>query len=191
MALSPRDRRILLILGPIVVVLLGIYLLFLRGGGEEEAPPVVQPPITQSPTPTVSPTETLPPILVFTGRDPFKAPIASPGATTTIPPGGTTTTPPGGTTTTGPAPSVSPAGTPSPGPGGGSSTTLGGHTVVLDNTFTSGGAQMAQVEVDGTVFTVAEGESFDDNFQLVAVSGDCADFLFGDQPFTLCTSGGK
>jgi hypothetical protein len=47
---------------------------------------------------------------------------------------------------------------------------------------------MAQVDVDGTVHTVAEGERFGGGFQLVSVSGDCADLLFGDDAFTLCVT---
>jgi hypothetical protein len=44
----------------------------------------------------------------------------------------------------------------------------------------------AQIQVDGTVYTVDEGETFADNFQLVDASGECATMLFGDDEFTLC-----
>jgi hypothetical protein len=43
-----------------------------------------------------------------------------------------------------------------------------------------------QVEVDGEIHTVAEGETFAENFRLVTVDGTCARFLFGDESFTLC-----
>jgi hypothetical protein len=63
---------------------------------------------------------------------------------------------------------------------------MGGHTVVLLDIF-QGGTKV-QVEVDGTVFTVSVGETFDGNFRLVSISGSCARFVFGDEGFTLCTS---
>jgi hypothetical protein len=74
---------------------------------------------------------------------------------------------------------------------GGSSDTsgdqVGGHTVRLVNIFTAdGGEQRAQVQVDGTVYRVSEGEVFADSFQLVSIQGDCASMLFGDDQFTLC-----
>ncbi|MFN8232767.1 MAG: hypothetical protein U0V56_04630 [Actinomycetota bacterium] len=64
---------------------------------------------------------------------------------------------------------------------------MGGHTVVILDTFTQDGQQMATIEVDGTVYHVAEGDTFaGGDFQLVSVSGNCAAMLFGDESFTLC-----
>ena len=72
-------------------------------------------------------------------------------------------------------------------PTNGSSTTIGGHEVVLIDTFTANGVQHASVSVDGTVYHPAEGDTFaGGNFELRDVAGDCATFLFGDQSFTLC-----
>ena len=42
------------------------------------------------------------------------------------------------------------------------------------------------MQVDGKVYTVQPGATFDDNFQLVKIDGKCATFLFGDQSFELC-----
>jgi hypothetical protein len=42
------------------------------------------------------------------------------------------------------------------------------------------------VQVDGKVYTVEPGATFDDNFKLVKIDGKCAKFLFGDQSFELC-----
>ena len=42
------------------------------------------------------------------------------------------------------------------------------------------------VQVDGKVYTVEPGATFDDNFKLVRIDGTCARFLFGDQSFELC-----
>jgi hypothetical protein len=183
MPLSPRDRRILLIMGPVVIILAGVFLFLLtRSKGTPVSTPITTPSITASPTPSVSPSPTPTQILVFSGRDPFSPLLGSPGVS--VSPGGSV--PPGGGSV---SPSVSPAGSPGGTSGsGGSSTTVGGHTVVLVDIFPGGGTQKAQVEVDGTVFTVSEGQSFDDNFKLVSISGSCGDFLFGDQSFTLCTT---
>jgi hypothetical protein len=52
--------------------------------------------------------------------------------------------------------------------------------------YNEGGNARAQVQVDGTVYTVDEGERFADNFQLMSTSGQCATMLYGDDEFTLC-----
>src|SRR3990172_9408617 len=155
MALSPRDRRAVMILGGVAGAAIVVFVLLsvLRGGGGEEAQPTPVEPggPTPAPTATATPTPrpTLPPMVLAGSRDPFS-----------IPPALQT-------------------------PGGGSSTTVGGHTVVLLDIFADG--TRAQVEVDGDVFTVSVGETFDDNFRLVSISGECARFVFGDEGFTLCT----
>lgn len=185
MALSPRDRRAVMILLPVLVVAVAGYILL---SGQKDAatsglPPgsslgpqvSASPSVEPSPAPSPSPTE----MLVFTGRDPFENPFsdASPVASSSPLP------------ITSPTPSVSPAGSPPPTPTGGSSTTSGGHTVVLVDIFSSG--TKAQVEVDGTVYTVGEGETFASTFKLVSISGTCASFLNGDSSFTLCETANK
>ncbi len=187
MALSPRDRRALIIFVAVagVALLAFLYLNVLRGGGGEEAAPPAVSTGGPTPTPTVSPTptprETLPPVVLAGSRDPFSIPPAL--QTGAPPPSGSVGPPPTGTGT--PPPTGTPSPTPTT-PGGGQSTTVGGHTVVLLDIFQGG--TKAQVEVDGTVFTVSEGETFDGNFRLVSISGSCARFVFGDEGFTLCTS---
>jgi hypothetical protein len=181
MALSKKDRRKLLVLGAVVAVFAVSYMLFFSGGGSK---PTAGAPLSTGPqsavvvpTPTPTPSGEPGEALVFSGRDPF-LPLLGTVSTTPISGGSTT-------------PSVSPAGSPPSGPTGGSSTTIGGHTVVLVDIFTSGGVQKVQVEVDGTVYTVSAGDSFNDSFELSSVDGDCANFLFGDQPFTLCQTANK
>ncbi len=80
-------------------------------------------------------------------------------------------------------PGTTDPGTTDPGTGG---QAVGGHTVRLVDVFSQDGSPRAQVSVDGSVYTVAEGETFADNFQLTSVSGTCATMLFGDDQFTLC-----
>src|SRR6266498_2683015 len=50
---------------------------------------------------------------------------------------------------------------------------------------TEDNVQKAQVEVDGTVYTVAEGDSFDDGYRLVSINGSCASFTHNATSFTL------
>ncbi|HTG47085.1 MAG TPA: hypothetical protein VK646_05480 [Actinomycetota bacterium] len=190
MPLSDRDRRTLIIGGVIVGVLLVGLLLFTLlsgGGGGSEALPSFPPP--GSPQPTTAPT-TAPspvhPVAVFTGRDPFSKPGAF--ATTSSSSGSPTGSPSGSGTGTGtPTGSGTGTGTPTQ-PGNGSSETVGGHQIVLLDTFQANGQTRAQVEIDGTAYNVAVGETFGpgDRYELRSVSGDCATFLFGDESFTLC-----
>ncbi|MGZ8572093.1 MAG: hypothetical protein ACXWW5_07710 [Actinomycetota bacterium] len=67
---------------------------------------------------------------------------------------------------------------------------MGGHEVVLQAVFTVDGVDTVQVEVDGTVYDVSEGETFGPNgqFELISASGNCAAFLFADDSFTLCVT---
>ncbi|MEA2460209.1 MAG: hypothetical protein QOH90_386 [Actinomycetota bacterium] len=44
----------------------------------------------------------------------------------------------------------------------------------------------AQIQVDGIVYTVDQGETFAGNFQLLSASGGCVSMLFGDDQFSLC-----
>jgi hypothetical protein len=194
MPLSDRDRRTLkwggIIAGVLLLALLGVSQLG-KGGGEALPPlsPVTGVPSGPTGGPTVVPSGTVSatpggpsPSPIFAGRDPFSIPPGFPGASGSTPssPGGSTTGPPTTGTTTGPT------STPTA-PSNGSSTTIGGHTVVLIDTFTKNGVQMATVEVDGTVYNVAEGDSFaGGTFTLRDVAGNCATFLYGDQSFTLC-----
>jgi hypothetical protein len=63
---------------------------------------------------------------------------------------------------------------------------VGGHRVTLLDVFEDKGEPHAQVQVDSSVYTVAEGDEFADNFKLLSASGDCASMLFGDDQFSLC-----
>lgn len=173
--------------------------------------PTESPSVTPSPTPR----ETLPPVSLAGSRDPFSIPpglelstggsvspttTVAPGATTTpaattfppvttFPP--TTTFPPVTTTPTFPPPPP-PTTTTTPPPGGGgdggehpgNKILIGGHDVKLISV--AGGRTKLDVTVDGKVYTVEPGATFDDNFKLVKIDGKCATFLFGDQSFELC-----
>lgn len=179
MPMSPRDRRALIIFGAITLVAVAVFFLFIRKGPDSSQqslprrPQVVnQPTAAPSAAPSKKPTKQ---VLVFSGRDPFDP---SQGGGSIAPPAGSA--------------AVSPPGSPSSGPSGGSSQNVGGKTVVLVSIFTQGGQEMAQVEVDGAVYTVGEGDSFDDGYRLVSIDGSCANFTHNTSTsFTLCEVSNK
>jgi hypothetical protein len=201
MPLNDRDRRALKIGGIVAAVLIVALLALgqLGKGGTAALPPISIGPSTSiapsgGPTvgpsvgPSGEPTGGPSPSPIFSGRDPFSVPpqfqaTASPtdGSSSSPTDGGSPTTSPTGSPTTSPT-----------APSNGASTVVGGHTVVLLDTFTNNGVQMAQVEVDGTIYNVAEGDSFSGGtFELRDVAGNCATFLYGDESFTLCFTSSK
>ena len=214
MPLTLRDKRILQVAGVAIPLFLIVYLFVLRpDDGEELALPsgptgtptgtTGLPGESPSATPSPTPRETLPPVSLAGSRDPFSIPPGleltggSVGPTTTVPPGVTTTTVPPATTvpptTTQPPMSTTPppVTTTPPPPGGGDGNErppnkilIGGRDVKLVSVSSSG--KTLDVRVDGRVYTVEPGATFDDNFKLVKIDGRCAKFLFGDQSFELC-----
>lgn len=215
MQLTPRDKRILQIAGVAVPLLLIVYFFVLRPDGGEDLAlpsgptgatgttgvPTASPSLSPSPTPR----ETLPPVSLAGSRDPFSIPAGlelstggSVSPTTTVSYGGTTTaattiptTVPITVPTTIPTTVTTTTGTTTmPPPGGGdgdrpgNKILIGGHDVKLVSV--SGNGKKLDVQVDGKVYTVEPGATFDDNFKLVKIDGKCAKFLFGDQSFELC-----
>jgi hypothetical protein len=174
MNLTARDRRLLIGLGGLVL-LAAVWFLFLHTSPKAETlaplPQVNQGVPTTAPSPIKAKHKR---VLVFSGRDPF---CCNP----------TTSTVAG----TSPGSTVSPAGSPSVGPSGGSSNTFNGQTIVLVDIFVADGTDQAQVEVDGTVYTVSPGDDFAGDFSLISISGTCADFTFQSESFTLCETANK
>ena len=172
-----------------LVVLLGVlWFVFLRGGSDDAA---LSPPIN-TPAPAPEDTEEPPaekpgkgPIEtfeVFAPKDPFRPLISAASA-------GTATAGAPAATGTGSSTGGGPTGQPSGGSdisGGSGGDSVGGHRVRLIDTFRRNGETHARVQVDGTVYTVGEGERFADNFEVLSISGACASLLFGDDQFSLC-----
>ena len=70
---------------------------------------------------------------------------------------------------------------------GDGSANVGGTTVTLVDVFTDDdGERKATVTVNGTGYTVGEGQTFGRRFRLLDISGSCSTMLFGDSRFTLC-----
>ncbi len=183
----------LLVLGALVLVLAALWFFVLRGepAVETTAPPVPVPAASPTPEPEETtrprnrPIETFE---VFAPKDPFRPALAAAAATGTT---GTTTNGATGTDATNGAGAGGtnggngvPAGRGGGGDGGGEN--IGGRRVRLVDVFSEGRRQRARVQVDGTVYTVSEGDRFADNFELLSIEGQCASLLYGDDQFTLC-----
>ncbi len=214
MATSPDDlgpeRRFnpataLAIVAGVLVLLFLVWFMFLRADDAEveSVAPAPAPAVTPEPEETVEPPKKNGPVEtfeVFAPKDPFDPLISAAAAEGTTgaatgPTDGTagTTTDDGtttgnGTTTTGDGTGTTTTTTTTGNGngGGGDGDTVGGHRVRVIDVFARGGSRRAQVQVDGTVYTVDEGERFAHNFQLLSTSGQCATMLFGDDEFTLC-----
>lgn len=196
---SITPPQIAIVVGLLIVLLGAVYFLFLRGGDEEVVPPPAAAPAVPAPTPepteTPQPDDGEPPVEtfeVFAPRDPFEPLIAAGGVAGDTGGGGGDTGAGDGTgagtdggTTDGT--DGTDGGTTDPGTGDGANgSNVDGHRVKVIDVFRENGRDRAQVQVDGTVYTVDEGENFAENFRLVSASGRCATMLFGDDEFTLC-----
>jgi hypothetical protein len=182
-----RQRLLLLLLAAVVAIgvallLAGPALLGRRVAEPASAPAAVPVPTTASPAQLIGPSTT-----VGAGRsgtvaatkDPFR-PLVTPGTAAS---GATAAA---STPTTGPTVQST-----VPGAGTGTATAPGGataaeHKVVLLDIVTRSGAKAAKVEVDGTRYTVGEGESFAGSYRAVDIGSSCATFESGTTPFTLC-----
>lgn len=190
--------QVALIIGALLLLVILLWFLFLRGGGAEPEilPPATAPtaePVPEETTEPSRPKDPLETFEVFAPKDPFRPLIADAGATGATTAGGTTAgvapspaAPGAGAPSGGSDISGDGTGTSGGGGGGGSSDSVGGHRVRLIDTFRRNGEPAARVQVDGTVYTVQEGDRFAENFKLLSVSGDCASMLFGDDEFSLC-----
>ena len=182
----------LIVLG-LIALLAVLWFVFLRSSPKATTEVVAPPVVTPAPDPTATeptskpgkrPLETFE---VFAPKDPFRPLISD--ATATGPTTGAAPAAPTGTDTTPPGTSAPSGGSDiggSPGSASGGGDSVGGHRVRLIDTFNRGGEPRARIQVDGTVYTVGEGDRFADNFELVSISGDCASILFGDDQFSLC-----
>lgn len=194
----PTPVQLALIAAAVLLLLLLLWVFVLGGDDDVVEETAAPPPAPAASTPAEeevespgrsAPVETFE---VFAPKDPFDPLISAAtggggaGATTGQTTDGTAgTTADGTATTTTTTADGSTTTTTTSGSGGGGEE-VGGHRVRVVDVFVQGGDRRAQVQVDGTVYTVDEGERFAENFQLVSTSGQCATMLFGDDEFTLC-----
>jgi hypothetical protein len=183
-----RQRLLLLLLAAVAVIGLAMLLagpLLLGRQAASTAPaPATVPAGTATTTPQlIGPSSTLAPGgqgTVGAVKDPFR-PLVSAGVAAGAGGPAAASTP-----TTGPTVQST-----IPGAGAGTATAPGGGAVVeqkvtLLDIVTKSGTRAAAVEVDGTRYTVSEGESFAGSYRAVDVGSSCATFESSSTPFTLC-----
>jgi hypothetical protein len=166
-----RQRVVVLLLAVVLLVVLAVAvarpLLFPRS--EVTAP--AAPPATTTPSSSTSaPTTTGSGQPVGSSKDPFHPLVVAGGAATDA-------------ATAGSTPSQSSV----PGSGSGSAAVPGGGStaerkVTLDDVR----GDSVKVSVDGTSYSVKEGESFAGDYRVVDIGSACATFESGTTPFTLC-----
>jgi hypothetical protein len=72
------------------------------------------------------------------------------------------------------------------GAGAVTATTLGGSSAERQVALVSITGGTAKVTVDGTAYTVSEGESFASGYRAVDINSECASFESATTAFTLC-----
>jgi hypothetical protein len=171
MATQPQvtagPRQLVLVAGLVAVLLLTVGLLVVRpmlAGTEQAAPPAATAgaaPATTTP-PLVGPSTSAAPAGAAAGsvKDPFK-PLVSP--TTAAATGSTVA-----------------------GAGAGTATTVGGGSAEREVALVGITGGTAKVTVDGTAYTVSEGERFASDYRAVDINAECASFESSTTAFTLC-----
>ena len=170
-------RQLVLVAALAGVLLLTVGLLVVRPllGGTDE----VQPAPTQA-TAGAAPTTTTPQLIAPSTsvtasgeaagsvKDPFK-PLVSAGSASAATESGVAVT---GSTVAG--------------AGSGTATTVDGASAERQVALVSIGGGAAKVTVDGTAYTVSEGESFASGYRAVDIGTGCASFESDTTAFTLC-----
>jgi hypothetical protein len=183
-------RQLVLVAALVGVLLLIVGLLVVRpllGGNEElAAPPAVTAPATPSTTTPqlIGPSTSVPPAEgVASAKDPFR-PLVSTGTAAAATESGVAATGDAGTA----APTTTVAtGSTVAGAAAGTATTPGGGTSAERKVALVGIAGgKAKVTVDGTAYTVDEGESFAGDYRAVDIGRECATFESATTSFTLC-----
>lgn len=188
MRVTNPNRRRLVIGAVIACVALPTFFLLTRGNAQTNPQPFTPPGAAQAPAPSQPHTQTtsnhpIETFQVFAPRDPFQPVVV--GAATGSSSGSAGSAGSSGTSDA----TGSTTGSSSSTAGSASSdgtTSVTGHRVKLIDTFTQGGSDKARIEVDGTVYTVAEGETFATNFKLLSIENKCITAFYGDDQFSLC-----
>ncbi len=172
-----RQRLLVLALAGVLVVALVLLVArpLLLGASQVEAPVTTAAAAPATTTPSTTTAESGRPL--GSTKDPFR-PLVAAGAAAAGTAGATATTSSSGQAT-------------APGAGGGTATVPGGGStaerkVTLLNVFSRSGTRYAKLSVDGSSYTVKEGESFAGDYRVVDIGSACATFESGTTPFTLC-----
>ena len=182
-------RQLVLVAALVAVLLLIVGLLVVRPllGGTDDSQ--TAPPATAGAVPTtttlaqlIGPSTSVTPSDAAAGsvKDPFK-PLVSTGSAAAATESGVTADSGSATATTvATGSTVAGAGT------GTASTPGGGSTAERKVALVSIANGTAKVTVDGTPYSVTEGERFADDYRAVDINSECASFESASTAFTLC-----
>jgi hypothetical protein len=194
MATQPQvtagPRQLVLVAALVAALLLIVGLLVVRpmlaGSDQAQAP---APPVTAGAAPTTTTPQLIGPSTSVTPsgdpagsvKDPFR-PLVSAGSAAAATESGVTAGGDAGSVT----PSTAATGSTVAGAGAGTATTLGGSSAERQVALVSITGGTAKVTVDGTAYTVSEGESFASGYRAVDINSECASFESATTAFTLC-----
>jgi hypothetical protein len=176
---SGGPRQLVLVAALAALLLLAVGLLLVRPmlAGDSAEPAAGPPPATTGGAPATTPQLIGPSTSVgpdtgtaaaASAKDPFR-PLVDPEAASATTVSGVT---PEATTSEATTPEATTAG--------------GGATAERKVTLLGIDDGTARVSVDGTAYTVEEGESFASDYRAVDIGSECASFESGTTPFTLC-----
>ena len=185
---GPRQLVLMAALAGVLLLIVGLLVvrpLLDRGTNEEQA----APPVAAGAAPTTTMPQLIGPSTSVTpaegaagsGKDPFK-PLVSAGSAAAATESGVSAGTSGSATATTVATGSTVAGA-----GAGTANTPGGGTSTerqVALVSITGGT--AKVTVDGTPYSVSEGESFASGYRAVDINSECATFESGTTSFTLC-----
>ena len=184
---GPRQLVLVAALAGVLLLLVGLLVVRPLLGGTDEAQ-TAPPAATAGAVPTTTLAQLIGPStsVIASGeaagsvKDPFKPLVSAGSAAAATEPGVTADSGSATATTVTTGPTVAGAGTGTAStPGGGTSTDRQVALVGISN-------GTAEVTVDGTPYSVTEGERFADDYRAVDINSECASFESGTTAFTLC-----
>ena len=194
MATQPQvtagPRQLVLVAALVAALLMIVGLLVVRpmlaGSDQGQAP---APAVTAGAAPATTTPQLIGPSTSVTPsdgaagsvKDPFW-PLVSAGSAAAATESGVTASGDAGSVT----PSTVATGSTVAGAGAGTATTLGGSSAERQVALVSITGGTAKVTVDGTAYTVSEGESFASGYRAVDINSECASFESATTAFTLC-----
>ena len=183
---GPRQLVLVAALAGVLLLIVGLLVVRSLLGGTDEGPTV--PPATAGAVPTTTLAQLIGPSTSVTAsgeaagsvKDPFKPLVSTGSAAAATESGVTADSGPATATTVATGSTVAGAGTGTAGtPGGGSTAERKVALVSIAN-------GTAKVTVDGTPYSVTEGERFADDYRAVDINSECASFESASTDFTLC-----
>jgi hypothetical protein len=184
---GPRQLALMAALAGLLLLIVGLLVVrpLLAGDGQAQTAP---PAATAGAVPTTTTLAQLigPSTSVTSGeaagsvKDPFKPLVTAGSAAAATGSGVTAGSGSAAATTVATGSTVAGAGT------GTASTPGGGSTTERQVALVSISNGTAKVTVDGTSYSVSEGERFADDYRAVDINSECASFESGTTAFTLC-----